>query len=64
MSRLAINNPVEQKPENPTPPPTPSEAPDEIIRRLYEKVASRRKAFRDSERLSEADFAMRINAQV
>lgn len=36
---------------------------DEVLRKLDEKLAARIEAFRESERLSEEDFAIRINAR-
>ncbi len=42
---------------------TQGEESDEVLRRLDEKLAARIQAFRESERLSEADFAIRINVR-
>ena len=39
------------------------EEPDEVLRKLDEKLEARIRAFRESERLSEEDFAIRINAR-
>ena len=39
------------------------EESDEVLRRLDEKLAARIRDFRESERLSEADFAIRINVR-
>jgi DNA-binding transcriptional regulator YiaG len=39
------------------------EEADEVLRKLDEKLAPRIKAYRESERLSEEDFAIRINAR-
>ncbi len=39
------------------------EESDEVLRKLDQKLAPRIQAFRESERLSEADFAIRINAR-
>lgn len=40
-----------------------TEESDEVLRRLDDKLAARIQAFRESERLSEEDFAIRINAR-
>ncbi|MGP8199460.1 MAG: hypothetical protein ACLQU4_08165 [Limisphaerales bacterium] len=42
---------------------TATEEQDEVLRRLDEKFAARIKACRESERLSEEDFAIRINVR-
>lgn len=42
---------------------TAAEEQDEVLRQLDEAFAARIGAFRESERLSEADFAIRINVR-
>ena len=39
------------------------EESDEVLRKLDEKLAARIRACRESERLSEEDFAIRINVR-
>ena len=39
------------------------EETDEVLRKLDEKLAARIRAYRESERLSEEDFAIRINTR-
>jgi DNA-binding transcriptional regulator YiaG len=43
--------------------PAVCEEPDEVLRKLRNGLESRIQAFRESERLSEADFAIRINVR-
>jgi DNA-binding transcriptional regulator YiaG len=42
---------------------TATDETDEVLRQLDEKFAARIKACRESERLSEEDFAIRINVR-